>query len=83
MSARIASLRSPHCRLKSSIRKKGAWGQQMTSSAAPPGNEIHGVIKHLLEEQYAFVGGDRVQDMLIGDLIRIFQQYRVINGSSK
>jgi len=69
--------------LKSSIRKKGAWGQQMTSSAAPPGNEIHGVIKHLLEEQYAFVGGDRVQDMLIGDLIRIFQQYRVINGSSK
>jgi|GEM_PF-4472327 hypothetical protein len=55
----------------------------MTSSAAPPGNEIHGVIKHLLEEQYAFVGGDRVQDMLIGDLIRIFQQYRVINGSSK
>jgi len=47
----------------------------MTSSAAPQGKGIHGAIKHLLEEQYAFVGGDRVQDMLIGDLIKIFQQY--------
>jgi hypothetical protein len=31
----------------------------MTSSA-PSGKGIHGAIKHLLEEQYAFVGGDRV-----------------------
>ena len=38
----------------------------MTSSA-PSGKGIHGAIKHLLEEQYAFVGGDRVQDMLIED----------------
>jgi DNA-binding XRE family transcriptional regulator len=47
----------------------------MTSSATPQGKGIHGAIKHLLEEQYAFVGGDRVQDMLIGDLIEIFKQY--------
>ncbi len=47
----------------------------MTSSAMSQGKGIHGAIKHLLEEQYAFVGGDRVQDMLIGDLIQIFQQY--------
>ena len=47
----------------------------MTSPATPQGKGIHGAIKHLLEEQYAFVGGDRVQDMLIGDLIKIFQQY--------
>ena len=47
----------------------------MTSSAPPQGKGIHGAIKHLLEEQYAFVGGDRVQDMLIKDLIQIFQQY--------
>jgi predicted transcriptional regulator len=47
----------------------------MTSSATPQGNGIHGAIKHLLEEQYAFVGGDRIQDMLIEDMIRIFQQY--------
>jgi hypothetical protein len=40
----------------------------MTSSAAPQGKGIHGAIKHLLEEQYAFVGGDRVQDMLIGPM---------------
>jgi len=46
----------------------------MTSSA-PSGKGIHGAIKHLLGEQYAFVGGDRVQDMLIEDLIQIFQQY--------
>jgi hypothetical protein len=46
----------------------------MTSSAPPQGKGIHGAIKHLLEEQYAFVGGDRVQDMLIKDLIQIFQQ---------
>jgi DNA-binding XRE family transcriptional regulator len=47
----------------------------MTSSATPPGKGIHGAIKHLLQEQYAFVGGDRVQDMLIGDLTQIFKQY--------
>jgi len=47
----------------------------MTSSVPPQGKGIHGAIKHLLEEQYAFVGGDRVQDMLIEDLIQIFQQY--------
>ena len=46
----------------------------MTPSA-PSGKGIHGAIKNLLEEQYAFVGGDRVQDMLIEDLIQIFQQY--------
>lgn len=40
----------------------------MTSSATPQGKGIHGAIKHLLEEQYAFVGGDRVQDMLIEDI---------------
>ncbi len=48
----------------------------MTSSDLS-GKGIHGAIKHLLEEQYAFVGGDRVQDMLIKDLIQIFQQYSV------
>jgi len=47
----------------------------MTSSATPQGKGIHGAIKHILEEQYSFIGGDRVQDMLIGDLIQIFQQY--------
>jgi hypothetical protein len=47
----------------------------MISSATPQEKGINGAIKHLLEEQYAFVGGDRVQDMLIEDLIRIFQQY--------
>jgi DNA-binding XRE family transcriptional regulator len=47
----------------------------MTSSAPPQGKGIQGAIKHLLEEQYAFVGGDRVQYMLIEDLIQIFKQY--------
>ena len=47
----------------------------MNPSAPSQGKGIHGAIKNLLEEQYAFVGGDRVQDMLIEDLIRIFQQY--------
>lgn len=47
----------------------------MTSVAPSPGKGIQGEIKHLLEEQYSFVGGDRVQNMLIEDLIRIFQQY--------
>ena len=45
------------------------------TSLTPSGKGIQGAIKHLLEEQYAFVGGDRVQDMLIKDLIQIFQQY--------
>lgn len=47
----------------------------MTSSVPPQGKGIQGAIKHLLEEQYAFVGGDRVQYMLIEDLIQIFKQY--------
>ena len=47
----------------------------MTTSVPPQGKGIQGAIKHLLEEQYAFVGGDRVQDMLIEDLIQIFKQY--------
>ena len=47
----------------------------MMSSVPPQGKGIQGAIKHLLEEQYAFVGGDRVQDMLIEDLIQIFKQY--------
>jgi predicted transcriptional regulator len=47
----------------------------MTSPTTHQGKGIHGAIKHLLEEQYAFVGGDRVQKMLIEDVIEIFQQY--------
>ena len=47
----------------------------MTTSVPPQGKGIQGAIKHLLEEQYAFVGGDRVQDMLIEDLIQIFKHY--------
>jgi DNA-binding XRE family transcriptional regulator len=47
----------------------------MTTSVPPQGKGIQGAIKHLLEEQYAFVGGDRVQYMLIEDLIQIFKQY--------
>jgi hypothetical protein len=45
----------------------------MTSVASSRGKGIQGEIKHLLEEQYSFVGGDRVQNMLIDDLIRIVQ----------
>ncbi len=46
----------------------------MTSGASSPGKGIHGAIKHLLEEQYSFVGGDRIQDMLVDDLIHLFRQ---------
>jgi len=47
----------------------------MTSVAPSPGKGIHGAIKHLLEEQYSFVGGDRIQDMLVDDLIHLFRQF--------
>jgi DNA-binding XRE family transcriptional regulator len=47
----------------------------MTSPAKPHGKGIHGSIKRLLEEQYAFVGGDRIQNMLIEDLIEIYNQH--------
>ena len=46
----------------------------MASVASSPGKGIHGMIKHLLEEQYSFVGGDRIQDMLVDDLIHLFRQ---------
>ena len=46
----------------------------MASVASSPGKGIHGMIKHLLEEQYSFVGGDRIQDILVDDLIHFFRQ---------
>lgn len=47
----------------------------MTSVASPPGKGIHGAIKHLLGEQYSFVGGDRIQELLVNDLLSIFRQF--------
>jgi hypothetical protein len=74
-SALIASIRLFPRRSKDSIRKKGVWGSN---------NDI--IINPILKgnsrcnqtpsgRAIRIVGGDRVQDMLIEDLIQIFQQY--------
>ena len=45
----------------------------MTASVA--GKGIESAIKHLLTDEYKFLGGERVQEMLAKDMIHLFRQY--------
>jgi hypothetical protein len=45
----------------------------MTSTAA--GKGIESAIKHLLTDEYKFLGGERVQEMLAKDIIQLFKRY--------
>lgn len=45
----------------------------MTSTTA--GKGIESAIKHLLTDEYKFLGGERVQEMLAKDIIQLFRQY--------
>jgi hypothetical protein len=45
----------------------------MTTSTA--GKGIESAIKHLLTDEYKFLGGERVQEMLAKDMIHLFRQY--------
>lgn len=45
----------------------------MTSTTA--GKGIESAIKHLLTDEYKFLGGERVQEMLAKDIIQLFRRY--------
>lgn len=45
----------------------------MTTTAA--GKGIESAIKHLLTDEYKFLGGERVQEMLAKDIIQLFRRY--------
>jgi hypothetical protein len=45
----------------------------MTAPSA--GKGIESAIKHLLTDEYKFLGGERVQEMLAKDMIHLFRQY--------
>ena len=39
------------------------------------GKSIGSAIKSLLNSEYKFMGGDRVQEMFIGDVLQLFKKY--------
>jgi hypothetical protein len=43
--------------------------------APSAGKGIESAIKHLLTDEYKFLGGERVQEMLAKDMIHLFRQY--------
>ena len=45
----------------------------MTPTAA--GKGIESAIKHLLTDEYKFLGGERVQEMLAKDIVQLFRRY--------
>ncbi|MDT8402903.1 MAG: DUF1670 domain-containing protein, partial [Bacteroidales bacterium] len=45
----------------------------MTSNIS--GKSIGSAIKSLLNSEYKFMGGDRVQEMFIGDVLQLFKKY--------
>lgn len=44
-------------------------------TAPTAGKGIESAIKHLLTDEYKFLGGERVQEMLAKDLIQLFKRY--------
>jgi hypothetical protein len=44
-------------------------------TAPTAGKGIESAIKHILTDEYKFLGGERVQEMLAKDMIHLFRQY--------
>ncbi len=47
----------------------------MTSNNAGNGKSITSAIKSLLNSEYKFLGGDKVQEMFTGDVLKLFKEY--------
>ena len=45
------------------------------SAAAAAGKGIESAIKHLIRDEYAFIGGEKIQEMFAQDVVRLFRQY--------
>jgi biotin operon repressor len=39
------------------------------------GKGIESAIKHLINEEYAFIGGEKIQEMFANDMVRLFREY--------
>ena len=44
-------------------------------SATTSGKGIESAIKHLIKDEYSFIGGERIQEMFANDMVRLFRQY--------
>ena len=44
-------------------------------SATTSGKGIESAIKHLINDEYSFIGGERIQEMFANDMVRLFRQY--------
>ncbi len=47
----------------------------MTSNIDGKGKGITSAIKSLLNSEYKFLGGDKVQEMFAGDILKLFKEY--------
>ncbi len=45
------------------------------STSNTGGKGIESAIKHLIKDEYAFIGGEKIQEMFAQDVIRLFRQY--------
>ena len=50
-------------------------GGQSMSSAPSAGKGIESAIKHLIRDEYSFIGGEKIQEMFAQDMVRLFRQY--------
>jgi hypothetical protein len=44
-------------------------------STTPSGKGIESAIKHLIKDEYSFIGGDKIQEMFATDMVQMFRQY--------
>jgi len=44
-------------------------------NAPARGKGIESAIKHLISDEYAFIGGEKIQDMFANDMVRLFREY--------
>jgi hypothetical protein len=44
-------------------------------STTTSGKGIESAIKHLINDEYSFIGGERIQEMFAHDMVRLFRQY--------
>lgn len=45
------------------------------SSAGAAGKGIESAIKHLIRDEYSFIGGEKIQEMFAQDMVQLFRHY--------
>ena len=44
-------------------------------STTSSGKGIESAIKHMINDEYSFIGGEKIQEMFANDMVRLFRQY--------